>query len=189
MWDLLVHPTDQVLVSSSSDGTVKLWNSTSAALTHTFREIPSPTCLTWTNNFDTICSATSDGRLVFVDLASSSVTSNVQIHSSSITSLSSHDGLISAACCDGQVFIYDVKTGKSVASFKGHDDAVTGLVFQDSFVSCGLDSRIRWWDVKKWGCEHEFSRHDGGVWDIGIIRDGSLVASAGDDAVVNLFEM
>lgn len=206
VWDVLAHPVEQTLVSCSADETIKVWNSQTGDVTHTFsEEIVAPTMICWSTDYKYVCVGSTSGSIRFFNLDTHSLVRSLHV-SGRVTdvAIDPESGLLAVACDDRNICLFDSRSSdtKEVQRLTAHTDAVTCLAFGtgSSLVSSGMwvgaygvgiDCSVRWWDLKSDRCVQEVSGHrksgDAGVWGVGWNRDCSLVASGGADGVVKVY--
>jgi WD40 repeat protein len=119
----------------------------------------------------------------------------------------SHDGKLlatggGAPTEDGEIKVFDVAMGKVVLDIKnGHSDTVFGVCFSPDdtmLASCGADKFVKTFEVwaRIWGLPTDFPSgkliksfegHTHHVLDVGWKGDGKLLASAGADNVIKVW--
>jgi WD40 repeat protein len=119
----------------------------------------------------------------------------------------SHDGKLlatggGAPTEDGEIKVFDVATGNPVLEIKnGHSDTVFGVCFSPDdtvLATCGADKFVKTFEVfvKGWGFQTDvpsgrllksFEGHTHHVLDVGWKGDGKLLASAGADNVIKVW--
>jgi len=156
----LFHPTEEIVITGSTDSQVWVWSATSPLRTsykpvyqitqHT-QEIVS--CSLHATH-DYLVTGSRDCTWAFHSLRTGQTLVQVpEPEKSSITCVMLHpDGLILATGTDShQVRIWDIKSQKNVANFEGHTDAITDVCFSENgyfLATAGKDNILKLWDLR-----------------------------------------
>lgn len=159
--DVKFHPTEQVVFTTSSDGTGIVWSqdtkSGKYAAQYTLKDHEGEvTGCTLHPSGQYLVTASTDKTWCFYDVATGSMRQKVQDEkvTDGYTRVSFHpDGLIlGAGTADSIVRIFDVKVQKNVANFMGHTGKVTALSFSENgfFLASGDEKGVvKLWDLRK----------------------------------------
>jgi len=151
------HPTKDVLLSASSDNTLKIWNKGGDTYKagHTISlhtdEIVGLS-LHATNDY--VVSASKDRTWAFHNIETGRSLLQVrEPDDSPLTCVMLHpDGLILATGTeDNLVRVWDLKSQKNVATFRGHKGALTDLKFSENgyyLATSAQDSLLKLWDLR-----------------------------------------
>eukprot|EP01017_Pseudomicrothorax_dubius_P016736 TRINITY_DN1894_c0_g1_i1.p1 TRINITY_DN1894_c0_g1~~TRINITY_DN1894_c0_g1_i1.p1 ORF type:complete len:672 (+),score=69.54 TRINITY_DN1894_c0_g1_i1:118-2133(+) len=184
IWDLQQHSTENILVSSSSDGTIKLWQTfvedesgeilraSSGDLKGTLfykttgsGDLHIPTSLCWIN-YNTFASGFVTSDVVgFFDPEHLKMKHSVKLGienysaNSQINKLAYHEAMnvLVLGHEDRQLRFLDINTGKLIKSMVAHTDAVSSIVGYNQYFlsSASHDGSVRTWDLRKYQCLHE----------------------------------
>lgn len=152
---VIIHPTENVALSSSLDQTVRTWNTSTGAQS---RSIPSNGAVTGislhpTNEF--AISSCSDNSWSFFDLETGTTIASMRDPGSrGLTATQFHpDGFIFGVGTDnGLVRIWDIKEQSNLASFEGHRGKVTAVSFSENgyyLATAAEDATVKLWDLRK----------------------------------------
>eukprot|EP00803_Ostreobium_quekettii_P003265 evm.model.scf_1162.2 EVM.evm.TU.scf_1162.2 scf_1162:14347-20072(-) len=197
VYGLSWFPDYGMLLSSSGDGTVRLWSEMLADNIAVFQGSDSPVWdVTACPRGYYFASASSDGtaslwcteRLqplrIFAGIAG-------QLEGLDAIEWHSSCNFLATGASNGVVKIWDVASGRCVRIFHGPKGPITSLAFgsDDTSVYCGgLDGSIWGWDVAGAQSLGNVNAHKGPVWSLGFSRgSGGLLASGGNDATVCLW--
>ena len=75
-------------------------------------------------------------------------------------------------------------------SFKGHKDGINAVAFNPNLkqvVSGSIDGTVMVWNFKSTMRPYRFVGHDGPVHDVKVAAPGNIIASAGEDGTVRLW--
>lgn len=207
LWGLALHPQENLLLTSFSEGVVKAWgfssDETGEVRFHDAEEglsfnmsSKSPTDLIFSsaesNNF--AVGISQESSVWSFDLNSSSAKSKVNYRggaSSQVNQLSSDffsSGLTAAACEDGFIRVLDFRTNKVVQSWQAHQEAVSSLDLTpdgSTLVSGGHDGFLRLWDLRRGTKLGEKELHspkmDEVINSVKFFSTENMVVSAGAD--------
>ncbi|KAL0479759.1 hypothetical protein AKO1_007552 [Acrasis kona] len=103
--------------------------------------------------------------------------------------------MIVSAHDSGAIRFWDIRSSQCAFEMVGHKDAVSCLAFDPSglyFMSGGHDSSLRVWDVQTKHCVQEIPTHrkkyDESIHSIAYHPTKTMVASAGADSIIKLFQ-
>jgi len=198
------------IVSSSDDGTVKVWSAHSGELIHTFGTLveradwqaamakgvlPDHWVFDVAISPDgkTLASVGKDKKIKVWARASKVPSQVIEGHEEEINSVSfSKNGKKLATGGNSVVKIWDVKTGKNILVLKGHTADVLSVAFSPSgeFVaSSSGDRTVRVWDPNTG--EHIFTLlgHESNVNSLDFSPDGLRLAAGSNSGVIKLWEL
>mmetsp|Transcript_14412 Transcript_14412/g.35160 ORF Transcript_14412/g.35160 Transcript_14412/m.35160 type:complete len:503 (-) Transcript_14412:916-2424(-) len=144
-----------VLISSSADKTVKLWNGAKCAATMPGVHKGEVVGISVHPTQAYACSIGADKNWGFYDIGAAECLSvvNDEDGTGGFTCGSFHpDGLILATgCSDSMVKVWDVKSQKSVAKVEGHTGSVTALSFSENgyYLATSAADGVKLWDLRK----------------------------------------
>ncbi|CAL9207908.1 unnamed protein product [Musa hybrid cultivar] len=189
-------PGSEVIVTGSSDKTVRVWQGTedgSYDCRHILRdhtaEVQAVTVHATQKYFVT---ASMDSTWCFYDLSTGSCLTQVGEASTEegFTSASFHpDGLILGTGTTGAIVkIWDVKSQSNVAKFDGHVGSVTAMSFSENgyFLATAAMDGVKLWDLRKLRNFRSFAPYDPNTPTNSVEFDfsGSYLAIAGSDTRV-----
>jgi len=203
VWQLAI--CGQKLLSSSSDGTVRLWDpNLSHPLQSTYHHEGIPISIDWLNQdtnqfvvtFDSLKTVIFDTETTKI-LREIPVDSSVQIDSNyRINRILSHPSqpLIITGHDDRHIRYFDNQSGQMIHSMVAHLDAVTSLAIdpqQTSLLSGSHDRSIRLWNIENKNCLQELTSHqkkdDESIHDIAFHPSKPFMASVGADSIAKIY--
>lgn len=152
VWAARFGPTYQWLVSSSADGTIRVWypDSMVRVLTSHRGNVFS---VEFSPNGRYIASGGSDSTLRIWDVASGRLLRTLYYHKGAVNDVAfSHSGeLIAAAGADKKISLWNVATGTLLTTLEGHRKAVNDVLFTNNerfIISASDDKTIKIWRCK-----------------------------------------
>ncbi|KAL3683464.1 hypothetical protein R1sor_001486 [Riccia sorocarpa] len=193
-----------MLVSGSSDNTVRVWNVEDGTCLHVLGDDYTDgghTSRIWdvTSNAtgDLVVSASGDSTIKVWNIRS---TSNAACQ----MTLSGHEGDVYSAKYhqssnyvvtggyDKTLRLWDVRTGTLLRTFTGHKSSVSRVIFNplgNLVISGSKDNTIKFWDLVSGVCVKTYSSHLGEVTSIEMNKDGSLLLSGSKDNSNRLWDV
>ena len=205
VWSIKYNPTDNLLISSSSDGSVKLWNLCSdkpSSKTFSYPGLFTPTCCNWVSSnlkyitvgyssFITVFNIETSGfsKIPYSDEGFSSFHQVNSICSSSST------GLTITAHEDKRIRFFDLSSNSCIKDMVGHTDSVTDICLDSSgfyMVSTGHDGSVRSWDLRNYNCLHEVTlnrkKFEESIFCVAQHPESSILAIGGSDSLIKILE-
>jgi hypothetical protein len=191
------------LLSSSTDGTMRLWDVKSR------KELDRPFLLTsddwaWSVAFtpDGLHALTSRSvkqkTLVPVQLWNLQTREDEHRLDASRGTLANHVAALSAdgrrvlSAGDDRMRLWDLETGKELQCFTGHKNLVRSVAFlpdERRVLSVSYDETAKIWDVASGRLLCNFTRHRGGLKGVAIAPDGKHVFTVASDGLVFRWEL
>merc|ERR1719347_95306 len=209
VWCLSYNSSRQQLLSSSADGTVKLWSPTTPAspliATLCEAEEGTPTSCDWvTGDLGHLVVGFNTAACLIYDAESGSVVTRLDTSQDPVSgqpvgpinSVLSHPTLPLTITGheDRHIRFYDNNTGQMVHSMVAHLDSVTSLAVDQHglyLISGSHDCSIRLWNLESKTCVQEITAHrkkfDESIFDVAFHPSRPYIASAGADALAKVF--
>jgi len=208
VWQLSYNATKQQLLSTSADGSVKVWSVKDKTLLSTLgveEESGCPTSVAWVVGETAHCIiGYSSAVCNIVDTESGEVITRLDTKhdpvsgqaAGPINKVLSHPTLplTITAHEDRHIRFYDNTTGALVHSMVAHLDAVTSLAVDQHglyLISGSHDCSIRVWNLESKTCVQEMTAHrkkfDESILDVAFHPSRPYIASAGADAMAKVY--
>ena len=187
-------PDGNLLASSATDGTVRLWDPATGQLIATLEGHGDwVDGVAFSPDGDLLASAGSDGTVRLWDPATGQLIATLEGHSDWVQSVAfSPDGrLLASASSDRTVRLWDLATGQPTATLQSHTSGVSSVAFSPDgnlLASASSDRTVRLWDPATGQPTATLQGHTSGVSSVAFSPDGNLLASASEDGTMRLWD-
>jgi hypothetical protein len=186
--DVAFRATDRLLVSSSGDSTVRLWNvATLSEIASLMRHDTQVNAVAFNPNGATLATGASDGVIRVWDVVEQEIVYELTGHTGFITDVAFSPGgrqLVSGSG-DGTVRLWDLDRREERAVLEGHSESVTSVAFapQSGIVASGsFDNTVRLWDAESPGQARALET-DSWVRTLAFSPDGGSLISGGGNGL------
>eukprot|EP00123_Amoebidium_parasiticum_P014993 comp22732_c2_seq1/m.35399 comp22732_c2_seq1/g.35399 ORF comp22732_c2_seq1/g.35399 comp22732_c2_seq1/m.35399 type:complete len:484 (-) comp22732_c2_seq1:700-2151(-) len=188
------QPDNRILVSGSSDTTVKVWSTTQNVCVSTLRRHDDYVkCLAYAHRAGRFASAGFDRRICLWDLntqASGAAAGSPELvlegHKNSIYCLDMNTSasVVVSGSTEKLLRVWDTRSGKKIAKLKGHADMVKAVCVSSDGTKClsgSSDGTIKLWDLGQQRCVATYDVHTDSVWTMHSNDTFTKVWSGGRD--------
>ncbi|EFW19356.1 hypothetical protein D8B26_007595 [Coccidioides posadasii str. Silveira] len=177
--DITLAQSNTVLVSGSSDTTVRVWRQDSED-----SNIPSSIgrhrdyvkCLASPRHHaDWVASGGLDHKICVWDLNGGGeklkidVSEDGKAQKGSVYALGAKGSILVSGGPDGVVRVWDSNSGKLANNFMGHTDNVRGILVNDdanTIITASSDQTVKVWSITAGRCMHTLTMHNESVWSL-----------------------
>eukprot|EP00013_Stygamoeba_regulata_P005457 CAMPEP_0177635200 /NCGR_PEP_ID=MMETSP0447-20121125/3776_1 /TAXON_ID=0 /ORGANISM="Stygamoeba regulata, Strain BSH-02190019" /LENGTH=219 /DNA_ID=CAMNT_0019136975 /DNA_START=29 /DNA_END=688 /DNA_ORIENTATION=+ len=211
VWGVACHPTEDLAVSCSADGTVKVWrplehsplvHSVQVNKTHGLSALALPPSLP-----NTAVVADRHGAVSCVDIHTGTVTATLKDSAAALAScilgapainvLAAHpiSSLLYVGCEDLCIRFFDTKSGKCEGRFNAHSAGISALSMHPhghQLASGDHNSSVRIWDIPSNSLVQELTAHghpkfQESLQGLSFHPTGNFLASCSADGVIKVF--
>jgi WD40 repeat protein len=185
-------PAGPVLGTASNDGDVYLWNAVDGEY---LREIDVETDHTWAEAFsgdgDLLATANDDDTVRLWWRSTGAHVTTLELHRGRVRSIAfrDDDAVLATGCDDSLVRLWEPHTGRLVAELEGHSDRVYAVTFcrgGRAVLSASWDGTAVIWEGGR--KRHVLRGHRGRLWTAAAHPSLPLLATAGDDRAIRLWD-
>ncbi len=142
-----ISQDSRLLLSSSDDSRIRLWNMTEGKLVRTFTQA-AVTALAISPDAQTLVSGSREGLLYVWSAATGRLLKTLSVSKSAVTAViySPRPHQVITATADRQIQVWNLQTGERDRTFTGHTDTIISLQVMDAdtLVSYGKDRTLLW---------------------------------------------
>ena len=191
--EIAFSPDGTQILSGSSDKTVRLWDTETGQLIHTFvGHTNDVTDIAFSPDGKQILSGSEDKTVRLWDTDSGQALHTLEGHTHYVNDIAfSPDGKqILSGSSDKTVRLWDTETGLTLHTLEGHTYYVNDIAFSPDgkqILSGSSDSTVRLWDTETGQLIHTLEGHTDWVDDIAFSPDGKRILSGSRDNTVRLW--
>ncbi|HEY9829743.1 MAG TPA: WD40 repeat domain-containing serine/threonine-protein kinase, partial [Stenomitos sp.] len=195
VWSVTISPDSQILVSSSGDQTIKLWQLSTGKEIRTLEGHNYwARTLAITPDGQILASGSDDNTIKLWQLSTGKPLRTLKGHSRWVRALAmTPDGqILASASNDKTIKLWQLSTGKEIHTLTGHNDWVSTLTMTPDgqiLVSGSNDQTIKLWHVSTGRELHSFTDHSDWVRALAITPDGQILASGSYDQTIKLWQL
>ncbi|KAM5460955.1 WD domain protein [Microsporum ferrugineum] len=189
-------PDGTMVASCSADATIKIWNTATGSLIHTFEgHLAGISTISWSPDGETIASGSDDKSIRLWNVITGKPYPNPFVgHHNYVYSIafSPKGNMLVSGSYDEAVFIWDVRSARIMRSLPAHSDPVAGVDFvRDGtlIVSCAGDGLVRIWDSATGQCLRTLVHEDNPpVASVKFSPNGKFILAWSLDGCVRLWD-
>jgi WD40 repeat protein/energy-coupling factor transporter ATP-binding protein EcfA2 len=181
-----------VVATGSGDGTVRLWNATTAGPLAVITHGGGVNAVAFSGDGRTLASGGVDGAVRLWDTNTNHLLGTLTGHAAVNAVAFSRDGTtIATGNADGTAHIWATSTQRSLATLAGHEGPVYAVAFSPTgrtLATGGDDSRTRLWDPLTQQTTAILSGHTGEVFAVAYSPDGNAIATGSADGTARIWD-
>ena len=195
VWSVSSSTDGKIAVSGSKDKTVRVWNTETRSLLHTFTgHLGGVRSVSISHDKQFIASASADETIKLWNVETGDLIRTLTAHQGSLWSveISPNGQTIASASSDKTIRLWNVATGELMRTFSGHSHWVFSATFSPDgnyLASGSKDGTIKIWDVQSGKVLQTLSNHTDAVRSVAFSPDGKYLASGSWDGRVKVWDI
>ncbi len=187
-------PNGQILASTCSDNTIKIWDIHVGTVLRTLQEHSGKmNSISFSPDGRILASISRDTTIKIRDWHAGKVLCTLQGHLNTVTLVcfSPNDQTLASASKDTTIKIWDFYSGECLKTLEGHSDAVTSACFSpdgQTLASASKDTIIKIWDCYGGECLKTLEGHSKEIMSFCFSPDGQTLASASKDTTIKIWD-
>jgi WD40 repeat protein len=189
-------PDGRRVLSGGADTAMKLWDTATGALLHTFEGHAGtvPSGVAFSPDGAHVLSGGYEAMKLW-DAATGALIRSFDGYAEPVTSVafSPNGALVVSGCDDKTVKVWNAATGQLVRTFAGHSGGVASVAFSPDGARLLSGQKsvpiVKLWNMATGGLLHTFEGHSGDVNSVAFAPDGSRVLSGSADKTVKLWDV
>lgn len=200
---LAISPGGRILVSGSSDKSIKFWSLETGELLHTFAgrslwagsgHSERISVLAVSSDGETLASGSEDGTIKWWDLVTEELIYTLPGYGWGISAIafSPKGYILACGSSDGLTQLWDLDTEELIADLPKHQDQVSALIFDPQrpvLISSSYDKTIRLWDLRANELIKTLAGHVDRISAIVLSPDNRTLVSGSWDKMLKIWDL
>ena len=193
IWSIAFSPDSKIIVSGSSDRTVKLWDSQTGQCLKTFVEHTRPILsVTFSPDGKIIASCGGHSIIKLWDVVTGECNRTIKEQASYTIAFSPNGYLLASGNTSGLVKLWDVRDGQCTGTLGRYGKPIISIAFSPDgkILACGsFDGTVNLWDTKTNQCIQTFENKIGSAWSLAFSSDATQLAVGGNQELIGLWNV
>ncbi|CDR95637.1 WD domain, G-beta repeat domain containing protein, putative [Babesia bigemina] len=190
------HPFKQVILSSSTDETVRLFDLQGMEELYVQEgHSHSVHGLALNGDGNLVASGDMHGVLIIMDLRTGKHIFQQPVHNGKITAIDFHpinNHIFATAADDNAVKLFDLRKMRPGSSLLAHTKLVSDMEFEPTYgrflATSSFDTHLKVWDTEDYKCRKVLSNNDAKVMSVNVAPDSSAIVTACYDRTLRIFK-
>ena len=194
VYSVAFAPDGNMLASSSSDDTIKLWDARSGEVLRTLEgHTEGVDSVVFTPDGNTLASGSDDKTIKLWNASSGELLRTLEGHTEGVDSVVfTPDGnTLASGSDDKTIKLWNASSGELLRTLEGHTKDITSVTFAPegkTLASGSWDKTIKLWDARSGELLRTLEGHTSGVSSVAFAPDGNTLASGSYDKTIKLWD-
>ncbi|BAY30077.1 WD-40 repeat-containing protein [Nostoc carneum NIES-2107] len=193
IWAIAFSPDSKIIVSGSSDRTVKLWDSQTGQCLKTFSGHTRPVIsVAFSPDGKTIASCGGHSIIKLWDVTTGECLQTIQEVASYVLSFSPNSYILASGNTSGLIKLWDIRNGECVATLGRYGKPIISLAFSpdgEILATGSFDGTVALWNLSTSQCIKIIEINTGSVWSLAFSPDGEILACGSNAETIHLYNL
>ena len=194
VWDVAIHPNNQLIATASADHIVRLWDARSGQLIQELKgHTDWVTAVSFSTDGTLLASGSKDNSTRLWQVDTGHCKAVLQGHDSWVRDVAFHPHKQQLATCsaDKTIRLWNVDSYQSEQVLTGHGGLVESISFSpdgDHLISGSADQTIRLWQLQSGHCVRKMVGYKNPMWSVKFSSNGSQIISGSNNGIVTVWD-
>lgn len=193
IWSIAFSPDGKIIVSGSSDRTVKIWDSQTGQCLNTLLGHTRPVLsVAFSPNGQIIASCGGHSIIKLWDVTTGECIQTIQEVASYILKFSPHNYILASGNTSGVIKLWDVRDGQLITTLGRYGNPIISLAFSPDgqiLAGGGFDGTVTLWNLSTNKCIHTIEINTGSAWSLAFSPDGKNLACGSNAETIHLYNL
>lgn len=190
IWAIAFSPDSKIIVSGSSDRTVKLWDSQTGLCLKTLLGHTRPVLsVAFSHDGKIVASCGGHSIIKLWDITTGECIQTIQEVAAYILSFSPNSYILASGSTSGLIKLWDIQANQCIATLGKYGKPIISLAFSPdgkTLAAGSFDGTVTLWDINTHTSIQTIEIHTGSVWSLAFSADGKNLACGSNAETIHL---